>query len=115
MRVCFKFTKQCLENAFQILTNLIVPEPDHSISSLFECSRSKRIAIPVVLPSVDLDDQAPIDAAEIDDVLADRPLALELQPAEPPVAQFKPHGSLGIGHAVSQWPGVGTDRAHASA
>jgi hypothetical protein len=65
-----------------------------------------------MLAAVDLDDEAAFDAAEIDHVSPDRPLALELESAEPAIAQFKPHCSLSVGHLPSQSFGVGTDGAH---
>jgi hypothetical protein len=93
-----------LEHAVGIAERLIVPETKHAIPEAFE----ERGATSVggrpcrVLTAVQLHDQPPLAAAEVDDVGADRDLARELRAGETPVAEARPEAALGVGLAPTQ-------------
>jgi hypothetical protein len=54
-----------------------------------------------MLPAVELHDELPLSAAEVDDVRPDRHLARELDSQETTIAQPRPQPSLGIGLATT--------------
>src|SRR5206468_6656230 len=63
--------------------------------------RGIRIA---VLAAVQLDDQARRMTVEVRDVRADRVLSAKDVPAEPLLAQIRPHATLGVSAPASQLP-----------
>jgi hypothetical protein len=77
-----KFGYQDSQNTLEVFYHLIVPEADHTIAELIERPGSGTIALQIVLPAVDLDDEPLFDAAEVDDILAERPLSFELVPPQ---------------------------------
>jgi hypothetical protein len=113
--VCLQAHEQIRQNAIEISKNFIVPITDHRIAELTKGAGPWRVAFRRVLSAVDLDDETPFDAAEVDHERAERPLPLELEAAEPPPAQSGPHGLFRIGHSSSQSRSVRADRSHAAA
>jgi len=91
----FEFRQQRLENAIEILDHIIVPDTDHPITE-----RAKgAIAVPVVaafrvLAAVELDNQAPLAANEVDEILTDGLLADEFEAAQLPAAKACPQREL---------------------
>jgi hypothetical protein len=68
----------------------MVPDSNDTESFGFEPSSSSRIvdSLPSVLSTIELDDEATLQANEVDDVGAERYLATELELAEPSAAEF---------------------------
>ena len=62
-----------LQHAIDILEDLVVPEADHAITLAVQPARSRLILrrSRVVLAAVDFDDQPRLQAAEVNDVVAD--------------------------------------------
>lgn len=94
----------------------MVPQADHAPALRFEERRAQRVARPrfEVLASVEFDDQAGLDAGEVDGVRADGMLATELQPAQASVAQVEPQGAFGVGAVATQLAGecAGREAGH---
>ena len=65
-------------NPLSITQDLVVPEPDHSISFTFKRCCAGCIDIGAMLPSIDLDDEFRPMVAEIRDELADRNLSSKM-------------------------------------
>jgi len=107
-----KFAKKLGEHPLAVRQHLVIPESYNAIIEPFERSRPRRVAFSRVLAAVDLHDQPALDAAKIDDVWANRPLALELESAEPTITHVKPHDFLGLGQVSPQRPSVRADLAH---
>jgi hypothetical protein len=68
-----------------------------------------------MLAAIKFDHQPPFDAAEVDHVRTDRPLSLELEAAEPSVAQMVPHDTFGLGHVSAQRSCVAADLTYHAA
>jgi hypothetical protein len=79
----FEFAKKRGENPFQVLDDVIVPEPDHALTQGLALS----VALPVlhsfrVLAAVEFDDQAPFTTNKVGIVPIDRLLSDKLEAAE---------------------------------
>ena len=68
-------TGQCGMDTFRIAKHLIVPEPQDQIALRFNYGGARCIDHLVVLPAVDLDDDAAPVTGEIDNVMPDGNLA----------------------------------------
>jgi len=103
-----------MEDAFEILVHLVVPETQDPIALAGEVIVPLRVALGVhlkiVLTTVDLDDEPMLEAQEIQDVAVERCLAAEVispsfstsedgSRASPPAASFACAGC-----ARSRWP-----------
>ena len=78
---------------------VIVPETQDPVAAASQVRRAQGVAAGLdMLAAVELDDQARLDAGEIDDVRAHRMLAAELASAQAPVAQVEPDRTFGVGH-----------------
>ena len=111
------YPRDLLHNALDVAQHIIVPEPQHRESQRFQ-PRGARI-IPrdgvQVLRAIDFDDQLPLEAHEIDDVIPDRLLAPEFQATESRGAQMPPQARFRFGgraaHALGEreecvWHGI---------
>jgi hypothetical protein len=84
----------CLQNALEIIENLVVPEPQHTNSSSLEESRP--LLIPrscggfVVLSAIQFNRQPGFMAIKIDHIRLNGVLAAEFAAHETPVAQQRP-------------------------
>jgi hypothetical protein len=92
------------ENRVQIGRYLRVPEPNNAISLLFEPSLSLdvalRLVITVVMPAIELNDEAPRWTKEVNDIWADRRLSSEVGAFERNLLECPPQDALvrrGIG------------------
>jgi hypothetical protein len=110
-----KFCKQVDQHSLQILAYLVVPEAHHSKPSAEKRLSPSCVAPFIMLSPIDFDYQSLLDATEVNDVTANRPLPLELESAEPSIAELKPHRSFSLSHTSSQWSGMGAYRTHGAA
>jgi hypothetical protein len=96
----------CLQNLGQIFSNQLIREPDHPIPCRSQDRLTFRIPIPLLgmNPTVELDYQAALRAAEIDDKRTDRVLPAELHPVQSPSTQFLPQDILNRCLAGAQIP-----------
>src|SRR5207253_9930686 len=79
------------------------PEPQNTPSLRLKGRHaSSIILIFCMLPAIGFDDQAVLDACEINNDRIDRILAPELESLEAPIAQCKPQPPLGIGLVLSK-------------
>jgi hypothetical protein len=85
------------ENRLRLHQRFVIRKTQHTKPALAEPLRADRVlrALILMLPAVELDDQQPFDAAEIDDVPTDRMLAakLDTQLMSP---QMHPGPALGV-------------------
>jgi hypothetical protein len=95
--------------------HLVVPVTNDPIAELIERSRPRSVAFRRVLTAVNLDNQSALDAAEINYTRTDCPLSLELEPAEPPITQLKPHDPLRLRHVSAKPQCMWADRTHGAA
>ncbi len=90
-----------LENAVQIVEDLVVPDADDRVSGGSKIGVTDPIPHAFrVLSAIDLDDQPCFLADEIDDVWADRHLSAELPSREPSISHGEPEFPFGIGHGA---------------
>ena len=87
----FEFGKERLENPVEVLNDIVVPDTDHLITEDAQVT----VALPVlrafgVLTAVELDDQAPLAANEVDVVAIGGLLPDEFEAAELPAAYAHP-------------------------
>jgi len=77
-----------LEHTVGIRERFIVPETKHAVAEALQARGTLRIVVSArrMLPTVELDDQLPLPAAEVDDVGADRDLARELHAEQAPIS-----------------------------
>jgi len=87
----FEFGQEHLEDPFQVLDDIVVPDADHSITERAEVA----VALPVfrvlgMLAAVEFDNQAPLAASKVNVVAIDRLLTDEFEAAELPTANAYP-------------------------
>ena len=81
----------------------MVPKPQHPETLPRQPGIAPRIPrIPVVLPTIGLDNQAMTQGREINDVRADGMLAAELEAGESVGAEVVPEAVFGLGHGFTQ-------------
>ena len=82
----------------------MIPESNHAITvSIQEFGSSVIVGFRFeMLRSVQLNNELPIDATEIDYVRSDWMLAAKLETAEPACAQVRPQEMLGVGLRTSE-------------
>ena len=68
----------------------------------------------IVLASVHLDDEQPIDADEVEVVAAERPLAPEVVAERVQALQTRPKSDFGLGHVVAKAASPGGGRCDQS-
>ena len=92
--------------ALKIAINVVVPESQNSKPSIRQAIIAQcvaaRVGIEVMLASIDFDDEASLDANEIDDVAIARSLATEVESLASPRAQMNPQLHLLRGHVFAQ-------------
>ena len=89
----------------------LIVEPDHVEAEPFQVLAAPNIAdAPLVLFSVEFDDQASVQADEIGDVAADRVLPPELQPVELAAPQPPPQRVLDIDRHAPHLPRGGAQK-----
>ena len=87
---------QILQNVLHdtvcILKRLIVPDTDDTKASRFQICGTPLVSflLNIVLSAIDLDDQSPLDAQEIDDVRTDRGLMAKFASVELPASKLQP-------------------------
>jgi hypothetical protein len=91
-----EFRHQHFEDTIEVAEDLVVPDPNDSITKCREII----IALPIsrvvgVLPAVDLDDETLLAAHEVGVIRSKRLLAGELQPAETAIAKRQPQDPFG--------------------
>ena len=83
--------------------NVVVPEANDPPSPPLEPRGPAPIVVTVgMLSPIRLDDQAVLEAREIDDEGSEGMLTAELVALEPPPAQYAPRATLGVGHGDPQ-------------
>ena len=87
------------QHAFEIPQNVIIPESDdfESVGLQPRGSRGVLLCLFGMLAAIDLDDQLMPQAAEIDDVIADRMLTAKLRAIEALRAKVLPEEAFGLG------------------
>jgi hypothetical protein len=92
------------EHVLELRQDLIVPESHHleSLSHQEQGAFCVTRRLLDVLPTIELDDEPPLDANEIHDVAADGHLAPKLVTVELPIAHAIPQPLLRIGRSVPQ-------------
>jgi len=99
----FQLLQDDLLYALGIGENVVVPEANDPPSPPREPRRSAPIIVAVgMLSPIRLDDQAVLEAGEIDDGGPEGMLTAELVALEPPPAQSAPQATLGVGHVDPQ-------------
>ena len=78
----FQFRKQALQHAFNVPPDLAVREADRGVTTVSVQAIADRVFFGVMRVAIDLDDERPLRAEEIDDTIADDVLAAELVAAE---------------------------------
>src|SRR6516164_4634603 len=95
-----------MEDAFEILVHLVVPETQDPIALAGEVIVPLRVALGVhlkiVLTTVDLDDEPMLEAQEIQDVAVERCLAAEVISLRSPRAKMDPELHLLRRHLLAQ-------------
>ena len=109
MRVRVEAQQKVGQDAFEISKHFVIPIPNYTVTFAFKPCRSSRVTLHAMLTAIDLDYQTSLDAAEVDDIGTDRPLALEFEAPEPPSAKLEPHDALRLCHLLAQWTGVRAD------
>jgi hypothetical protein len=87
-----------LEHAVGIGEDFVVPEAQNAISLGREQCSTPRIAVALdrMLTAVELDDQATLGTAEVDDERPDRMLTPDLDAHESPITQTRPQATLRV-------------------
>jgi hypothetical protein len=89
-----------------IAENIVVPKPDHFPTLALQPSRSASIGRTVcMLTAVGFDDEMVLGAREIDDVTAYWMLVTKFELQQTPIAQSRPHASLGVGRGLPKLAG----------
>ena len=87
-----------MQDALEVPLHLVVPEPDDTESFTLKPRSSLLIRYPhdsfVVMPAVNLNDQAAFEANEVDDVWANGLLPAKLRSCRASPRQSTPQGSL---------------------
>ena len=78
------------ENTLGLLQHLVVPEAEDCVAFALQPGSSPRVSFSSVLPTVDFDDELPVEADEIDDVRTDRVLPPDLCADGHTVSQMLP-------------------------
>jgi hypothetical protein len=94
----------CLQHAFNILEDIVVPEAQDREAIRFERHRARSISIDrkVVLASIEFDNEPSLEACKVQDEITVRVLAAELAAFDLTAAQALPKPMLGIGWRVAQ-------------
>ena len=96
-----------LQNAFHILKNFMVPNPDHHDAMLLKKSRPLEVTanppIFIMLPAIQLNGDLHLWAVKIQHVLLKRVLTSKTEAVNLPASQMKPEQLLRVGHALSQY------------
>lgn len=97
-----------LHNPVDVGQHLIVPKPRNTIALALKPVRSLLIVplMPGMLPPVQLDDQARLQANEICYIRSNRMLAAEPATRHLPPTQIAPKQTLGVRHLATQTPGI---------
>ena len=89
------------QHALKVRKNFIVPEPQHTPPFPLEFAVAQVVVAGArMLAAIDFDDQAGLNACEIDDVGWNGKLTSK-SPAELIVAKFFPQRTLGMGHITA--------------
>ena len=92
-----------LKHSIRVVEHLIIPEPQNAKPLLLKPLVSGLIRFAVsMLPAIDLNDEAPFKADEINDVSPNRHLTLEFEALKSVGAQPIPKLPLGIRHIGAQ-------------
>lgn len=92
-----------LKHSIRVVEHLIIPEPQNAKPLLLKPLVSGLIRFAVsMLPAIDLNDEAPFKADEINDVSPNRHLTLEFEALKSVGAQPIPELPLGIRHIGAQ-------------
>ncbi len=101
-----------LQHALGPGQNIVVPEPDHLPTFIFEPSRPPGIVRAAgMLAAVEFNDHASLDAGKISDKRAEWMLAAEFVTVQLPIADQRPKTLLGIGHIGAQFSDKGIGHA----
>ena len=99
----FQLPQDDILYALGIGENVVVPEANDPPSPPLEPRRPAPVVVAVgMLSAIRLDDQAVLEAGEIDDEGSEGMLTAELVALEPPPAQSAPQPTLGLGHGDPQ-------------
>ena len=99
----FQLLQDDLLYARGIGENVVVPEANDPPSPPLEPRRPASVVVAVgMLSPIRLDDQAVLEAGEIDDEAPEGMLTAELVALKPPPAQSAPQATLGVGHGDPQ-------------
>jgi hypothetical protein len=94
-----------LHNAFRILHDLVVPEPEHreavTVQVGIACFIGVSAGLPVVLTSIDLDHEPGGQTREVDDQVVDRNLPTKMEAVRLQHPETSPEFSLGVGLAYT--------------
>src|SRR5258708_5937379 len=96
-------------DALDIAEHLIVPEAQHAEPLPLQ-PRRPRIVLrepTVMLPAIDLDDEPPIEADEVDDVATDRHLSAETMTVDLLEAELRPQALFRFRRIAAELTGVG--------
>jgi hypothetical protein len=97
--------EQHLQDALGILEHVVVPDSDHPIPKGYQVLITLVIGCtPVVLSSIDLDDQAPFAAGEVGVIAANRLLPDELEAPELAISNSRPKEKFGPRQFTAQRP-----------
>ena len=99
-----QFLPNRFENTLDVFEYLIVPEPQHEKSRLLQKQSTCSIGLDVfrMLTAIQLDNESPFQANEIQDVVSERVLAPELAIAKLPSAKTTPEQALGFSRRSAQ-------------
>ena len=93
-----------LKHTVGIAERVVIPESRQTVAKTFQERGAPRIVVRTyrMLPAVELHDQPPLTAAEVDNVGADRDLARELHAEQASIPQAGPDAALCIGLPPTQ-------------
>jgi hypothetical protein len=88
----------------QLVQHFVVPEAHHAKSALRENGAARRVKVDLIsmLTAIDPNDQARLDADEVDDEAVDRNLPAKLESAQAARTQARPRQALHIRSACTQ-------------
>ena len=93
-------------NALDIAKHVVVPEPHDAIAFLRQELAASAIRCRVcMLPAIDFNDEALLEADEIGHERADRVLAPKAVPVQLSLPEMAPKVPLGIGHVAAELAG----------
>jgi hypothetical protein len=89
-----------LQDAIELLANLVIPKPQHRQASFGEKTISRSVApsrfLVIVAASIEFNNEPRFRAVKVDDVRIDRVLSPEFVAAEISIAQTPPQNSFGV-------------------